>query len=321
MLVRLRFTYFKVLRQPMLLAGTIVRRSFADNNQLQDSVEEQSGVFIIHPDFRNIPKRIRIRSELAIGEARGLVEAINSWYVLDEHIEPLKRPHSKYLFGETKVSQLTSLVKNKKAENVFINVPNLTPLQQYELEKKFGTTVYDRFMVILKIFQERAYTNEAKLQVELAEIPYLKARLNDENIIHHAASQLRGTGETPLHVQKRILMEREMKLKQQLQQIKDKRKVTRVDRKKKEIPVVAVVGYTNAGKTTLIKQLTKEEAMQPKDQLFATLDSTIHTGKLPCNMKVLFLDTIGFISDLPHELVESFSATLEDVLLAVRLLG
>ena len=85
-------------------------------------------------------------------------------------------------------------------------------------------------------------------------------------------------------------------------------------RKKKALPVVAVVGYTNAGKT---KQLTKEESMEPKDQLFATLDSTVHAGKLPCKIKVLILDTIGFISDLPHELVESFSATLEDVLLAV----
>ena len=88
-------------------------------------------------------------------------------------------------------------------------------------------------------------------------------------------------------------------------------------RKKKALPVVAVVGYTNAGKTTLIKQLTKEESMEPKDQLFATLDSTVHAGKLPCKMKMLLLDTIGFISDLPHELVESFSATLKDVLLAV----
>jgi len=317
MLMALRLTSVQILR-PVILAETTIRRSFADNNHTEFSVEERSGVFIIHPDFRNIPKKIRIPSELAVGEARGLVEAIKSWYVLGGHIEPLKRPHSKYLFGETKISELKSLVKSKKAENIFINVPNLSPLQQHELEKKFGATVYDRFMVILKIFQERAHTNEAKLQVELAEIPYLKARLNDETLVRTASSQLRGAGETPLHVQRRVLMEREIKLKQQLQQIKDKRKVTRVDRKKKEIPVVAVVGYTNAGKTTLIKQLTKEEAIQPKDQLFATLDSTIHTGKLPCNMKVLFLDTIGFISDLPHELVESFSATLEDVLLAVR---
>ncbi|XP_065908056.1 putative GTP-binding protein 6 isoform X2 [Dysidea avara] len=300
MLVGLRLNnHLQILRRPLVLARTILRRTYANNNRLEDSLEE-SGVFIIHPDFRNIPKRIRVPSELAIGEARGLVEAISSWHVMGEHIESLRRPHSKYLFGEAKLSELTCI----------------SPLQQHEFEKKFGATVYDRFMVILKIFQERARTNEAKLQVELAEIPYLKARLNDENLVHTSASQLRGTGETPLQVQRRVLMERETKLKQQLQHIKDKRKVTRVNRKKKEIPVVAAVGYTNAGKTTLIKQLTKEQSMQPKDQLFATLDSTIHTGKLPCNMKVLFLDTIGFISDLPHELVESFSTTLEDVLLA-----
>ena len=125
---------------------------------------------------------------------------------------------------------------------------------------------------------------------------------------------MRGAGETPLNIKRRVLAEREAKLKQQLQQVKVDRRVTRVKRKKKALPVVAVVGYTNAGKTILIKQLIKEESMEPKDQLFATLDSTVHAGKLPCKM---FLDTISFILDLPHELVESFSATLEDVLLAV----
>ena len=90
----------------------------------------------------------------------------------------------KYIFGETKVSELTSLVKNKKVDNVFINIPSLTPRQQHELERKFHATVYDRFMVILKIFQERAQTKEAKLQVELAEIPYLKSRLSEENWVY-----------------------------------------------------------------------------------------------------------------------------------------
>ena len=209
-------------------------------------------------------------------------------------------------------------MKNKKVDNVFINIPSLTPQQQHELERKFHATVYDRFMVILKIFQERAQTKEAKLQVELAEIPYLKSCLNEENWIYTSATtRMRGAGETPLNIKRRVLAEREAKLKQQFQQVMVDRRVTRVKRKKKALPVVAVVGYTNAGKTTLIKQLIKEESMEPKDQLFATLDSTVHSGKLPCKMKMLLLDTIGFISDLPHELVESFSATLKDVLLAV----
>ena len=286
-----------------------------------DTDDERATTFVIHPDLRNVPKKFRVPPELAIGEAIGLVEAVSSWGLAGEHIEILKRPHVKYLFGETKVSQLTSLVKNKKVDNVFINIPSLTgltPRQQHELERKFKATVYDRFMVILKIFQERARTNEAKLQVQLAEIPYLKSRLSEENWIYSSeATRMRGAGETPLNIKRRVLAEREAKLKHQLQQIKDDRRMTRVKRKKKALPVVAVVGYTNAGKTTLIKQLTKEESMEPKDQLFATLDSTVHAGKLPCKMKVLFLDTIGFISDLPHELIESFSATLEDVLLAV----
>ena len=290
------------------------RRYYTDT----DTDDKRSTTFVIHPDLHNIPKKLRVPPELAIGEAVGLVEAVSSWKVAGEHIEILKRPHVKYLFGETKVSELTALAKNKKVDNVFINIPSLTPRQQHELERKFHATVYDRFMVILKIFQERAQTKEAKLQVELAEIPYLKSRLSEENWIYTSATtRMRGAGETPLNIKKRVLAEREAKLKQQLQQVKVDRRVTRVKRKKKALPVVAVVGYTNAGKTTLIKQLTKEESMEPKDQLFATLDSTVHAGKLPCKMKVLFLDTIGFISDLPHELVESFSATLEDVLLAV----
>ena len=283
-----------------------------------DTNDERSTTFVIHPDLHNIPKKFRVPPELAIGEAIGLAEAVSSWKLAGEHIEILKRPHIKYLFGETKVSSLTSLIKSKKVNNVFINTPSLTPRQQHELERKFRATVYDRFMVILKIFQERARTKEAKLQVELAEIPYLKSRISEENWIYTSeTTRMRGAGETPLNIKRRVLAEREAKLKQQLQQIKDDRRVTRVKRKKKALPVVAVVGYTNAGKTSLIKQLTQEESMEPKDQLFATLDSTVHAGKLPCKMKVLFLDTIGFISDLPHELVESFSATLEDVLLAV----
>ena len=148
---------------------------------------------------------------------------------------------------------------------MFINIPSSTPRQQHELERKFHATVYDRFMVILKIFQERAQTKEAKLQVELAEIPYLKSYLSEENWIYTSATtRMRGAGETPLNIKRRVLAERKAKLKQQLQQVKEDRRVTRVKRKKKALPVVAVVGYTNAGKTTLINQLTKENRWNQK---------------------------------------------------------
>ena len=126
-----------------------------------------------------------------------------------------------------------------------------------------------------------------------------------------------GAGETSLESQRRNLHNREKALKQELSEIRLKHHAASVHRAKHAIPVVAVVGYTNAGKTTLVKALSKDESMHPEDMLFATLDTTMHAVKLPCGERVLFVDTIGFISDLPHELVESFASTLEDVANAV----
>ncbi|XP_010778517.1 putative GTP-binding protein 6, partial [Notothenia coriiceps] len=120
-------------------------------------------------------------------------------------------------------------------------------------------------------------------------------------------------GETLMEVQQRLLKEREMKIRLALEKLRRKRKLLRSQRKHKEFPVVSVLGYTNCGKTTLIKALTGDGGMQPRDQLFATLDVTVHGGLLPCRMPVLYVDTIGFLSQLPHLLIDSFSATLDDI--------
>ena len=229
----------------------------------------------------------------------------------------MRKPHNKTFFGKGKIAELKEFAGNLPVTGVYLNIPHLTPIQHKVLEEIFRTEVFDRFGIVLRIFKERARTKEAKLQVALAEIPYLRARLleADGHIQQHRITG--GGGEVHHIAAKRNLHQREVALRQELRNICERRQVMGVQRRKHHLPVVAVVGYTNSGKTTLIKALSKDESMCPEDMLFATLDTTMHAGKLPCGQKVLYVDTIGFVSDLPHELVESFSSTLDDVAHAV----
>lgn len=177
--------------------------------------------------------------------------------------------------------------------------------------------VFDRYTVVLHIFRCNARTKEAKLQVALAEIPLLRSNLKNEasqrDQQRGGSRYIMGSGETFLETQNRVLKERELKIRNALEKLRRKRALLRTQRKKCEFPMVSVMGYTNCGKTTLIKALTGEAGLQPRDQLFATLDITAHAGYLPSHMAVIYVDTIGFLTDLPHNLVESFSATLEEV--------
>ncbi|XP_067889330.1 putative GTP-binding protein 6 isoform X2 [Heterodontus francisci] len=200
---------------------------------------------------------------------------------------------------------------------VFMNVERLSALSEKELESAWGVKVLDRYSVVLHIFRCNARTKEAKLQIALAEIPYLRSQL--KNDVAHLDQQgggsryIMGSGETFMEVQQRLLKERELKIRGVLEKLRRKRQLLRTQRKRREFPIISVMGYTNCGKTTLIKALTGDSGLHPRDQLFATLDVTTHAGLMPSRMMVLYIDTIGFLSQLPHNLIESFSATLEDV--------
>lgn len=167
----------------------------------------------------------------------------------------------------------------------------------------------DRFSVVIQILRLHATSRESRLQVALAEIPYIWKQLGDRGGI---PSKLNDR-------QKLMLKTREKHIKTELEVVRGRRQLWRKRRFQQNFPIIAVVGYTNAGKTALIKALTDEEGIQPKNKLFATLEITAHAGFLPCNLKVIFMDTIGFMADIPTGLIECFIATLEDAMVAVSL--
>ena len=192
----------------------------------------------------------------------------------------------------------------------------MTPVQQRNLEKAWDCKVIDRTGLILEIFGRRARTKEGRLQVELARLDYEKSRL--VRTWTHLERQRGGTGstggpgETQIELDRRLIADRIVKLKSELEEVRRTRGLHRKQRQKAPFPTVALVGYTNAGKSTLFNRLTGSEVMA-KDLLFATLDTTQRTIRLPQGRPAIIADTVGFISDLPHELVESFRATLEEV--------
>ena len=284
---------------------------------------DERSVMVIQPRFKE-PALLQSRRmlEYQLGEAVGLAEAVSGWRVMDKRIVAVREHKSLKFFGKGTHEELAPLVRSMKVKAVFVNCLELLPIQEAYLKKIWKVMVYDRFQVVLKIFKERARTREAKLQVQLAEIPYMKARLVEgvdmTDRQQGRTDSLGGVGETTVDAAKRRLSEQGHKLKKELLSIKDKRQLLRTERVKKAIPTVAVIGYTNCGKTSLIKAITKDSMADGEDLLFATLDTTVHAGKLPSGMKVVFVDTVGFVSNLPPELVQSFHATLDDVVHAVR---
>jgi GTP-binding protein HflX len=230
-------------------------------------------------------------------------------------------PHAKFFVGTGKLQEIGSLVRSHDAEIVIFN-HNLSPSQERNLETELKCRVLDRTGLILDIFAQRARTHEGKLQVELAQLQHLSSRLV-RGWTHLDREKggigMRGPGETQLESDRRMVRERIQTIKKRLEKVRKQRGQSRRSRDRAEIPTVSLVGYTNAGKSTLFNRMTGSDVFAA-DQLFATLDPTMRRLDLAELGPVIFADTVGFISHLPHRLVDAFRATLEEAASATLLL-
>lgn len=240
------------------------------------------------------------------------------------HLLQRRRPDPNYLLGEGKVQELKEKIKKENIEAVIFNL-ELSPRQILRLEEKLGKVeIWDRTQVILEIFRRRAHSKEGKIQVELARLTYLYPRmLGLGEVLSRLGGGIgtRGPGETKLEVLRRSVRRRIYHLRRELEEIRQNREVLRQRRTQHAIPVVALVGYTNAGKSTLLNALSlSENKVLAEDRLFATLDPVSRRIRLPSGRQVLLTDTVGFIQDMPPKLKEAFKATLEELASADLLL-
>jgi GTPase len=253
--------------------------------------------------------------EARLAEAVGLAQAIDLEVVQAGQVTLSDIRPATYL-GKGKVDEIAGLAKSLEASVVIMDCP-VSPVQQRNLEKAWNTKVIDRTGLILEIFGRRARTREGALQVELAHLNYQKTRL--VRAWTHLERQrggfgfLGGPGETQLEADRRVIEERIARIEQDLEKVKRTRTLHRESRKRVPYPIVALVGYTNAGKSTLFNRLTAATVLSA-DMLFATLDPTLRAVDLPRGSRVILSDTVGFISDLPTMLVAAFRATLEEVI-------
>ena len=233
--------------------------------------------------------------------------------VVDELVCARKIPDPRFFIGKGKVVELAESVKNNNADLIISSAP-LSPSQERNLEKELQARVLDRSGLILDIFAQRARTFEGKLQVELAQLRHLSTRLI-RGWTHLERQKggigLRGPGETQLETDRRLIGKRMRQLKSRLDQVDSRRTMNRQNRVRAEIPTVALVGYTNAGKSTLFNALTGA-AVYVEDKLFATLDPTMRKMQLPEESHAILVDTVGFVRDLPHELIAAFRSTLQE---------
>lgn len=275
--------------------------------------EQKITCTVIHPNI--LAKIDSSRTpEQRLEEAVGLALALDL-DVVEKFTVNLKEITPSTFLGKGKVQEIKDLIKEKNIRLIIIDT-HISPGQQKNLEKELQAKVIDRTALILEIFASRARTGEGKLQVELASLEYQRSRL--VRTWTHLERQrggfgmLSGPGETQLEIDKRLLGDKIIRIKKELEKVKKTRELHRKSRKSVPYPVVALVGYTNAGKSTLFNKLTGAEVVA-EDKLFATLDPTMRVVILPSKKKIILSDTVGFISDLPTELVAAFRATLEEV--------
>ncbi len=269
------------------------------------------------PDTREARKISAHSPQDRLAEARGLAEAIDL-DVRQALLVPLAQPKPGTLFGSGKVEEIKTLIEEAHAELVIVD-HTVSPVQQRNLEKAWQAKVLDRTGLILEIFGQRARTREGTLQVELAHLTYQKSRLvrswTHLERQRGGAGFLGGPGETQLELDRRLIQDRIDALNVELEVVVRTRELHRAGRRKVPYPVAAIVGYTNAGKSTLFNRLTGADVLA-KDQVFATLDPTMREIRLASGRRVILSDTVGFISDLPTMLVAAFRATLEEVIAA-----
>ena len=277
---------------------------------------EFTRAWVLHPDIKSDKDRREPR--FALAEAVSLAHALPELQVVGETIVPLPKVRAGLLFGSGKIEELGKLIHDAEVELVLIDGP-VTPVQQRNLEKAWKVKLLDRTGLILEIFSDRAATREGVLQVEMAALSYQRTRL--VRAWTHLERQrgglgfVGGPGETQIEADRRAIDTQLVRLRRQLDKVVKTRTLHRAARAKVPYPIVALVGYTNAGKSTLFNRLTGADVMA-KDMLFATLDPTMRRVELEDGPEVILSDTVGFISDLPTELVASFRATLEEVLAA-----
>lgn len=237
--------------------------------------------------------------------------------VIGNGLQKLARPHAATFIGKGKAAEFAEQCRNGSVDTVIFD-DELSPAQTRNLERVFDCKVLDRTALILDIFAQRAQTREGKMQIEMAQLQHILPRLT--RFWTHLSRQkggigMRGDGETQLEVDRRRILERISRLRKELEEVKKHRTTQRRGRQRSQWPLVSIVGYTNAGKSTLLNALTGANVLV-EDKLFATLDPTTRRVRLPTNQNALLSDTVGFIRKLPHQLVESFKATLEEVVVA-----
>ena len=270
---------------------------------------------VLHPELRARDNDGE-EAEAKLAEAESLTRALEELELVGGEVSWLRKAHPATLFGPGKVEDIHKRLHADDISLVVVNGP-LTPVQQRNLEKAWSSKVLDRTGLILEIFGARAQTREGVLQVDLAHLNYQKTRLvrawTHLERQRGGAGFMGGPGERQIESDRRQIDDRITVLRKQLEKVVKTRNLHRAARKKIPYPIVALVGYTNAGKSTLFNRLTSADVMA-EDMLFATLDPTMRQLTLPSGRNVILSDTVGFISDLPTQLVAAFRATLEEVL-------